>query len=293
MSDAAFREHLAGECTTLCHCWRLTRRDGAVFGFTDHDRPLVVGGQTYEPQSGFTQSEARVSLGMAIDSVDVEGALSSDTLDEADIVAGRYDGAAVETLLVNWQDTAQFTTLRTASVGRITRSDGRFLAELESMAASLDKPNGRHLRRACDARLGDGRCGVAISQGTLRGTGTVVAVSGPATLRVAGLGAYEAGWFSSGEVTWTSGDLAGVTETVVDHRRDGSDLLLVLPASARMPAAGDGFSIVAGCDKQFSTCKAKFGNSLNFRGFPHLPGNDAAYAYVTEGVQFDGGPLVP
>ena len=29
-----------------------------------------------------------------------------------------------------------------------------------------------------------------------------------------------------------------------------------------------------GCDKRFETCAARFGNAANFRGEPHLPGND-------------------
>ena len=59
------------------------------------------------------------------------------------------------------------------------------------------------------------------------------------------------------------------------------------------PEPGDTFDITAGCDKSFATCKAKFANALNFRGFPHLPGNDSAYAYVNQDGEFDGSPLVP
>ena len=138
----AFREHLDRECTTLCHCWRVARRDGQTYGFTDHDRALTVDGQTFEPESGFAQSEARTSLGMAPDSVDVEGALSSDRLTEDDIQSGLFDGATVETLLVNWCEPEQFATIRTAVVGKMTRADGRFVAELESVAASLDGRTG-------------------------------------------------------------------------------------------------------------------------------------------------------
>ena len=61
----------------------------------------------------------------------------------------------------------------------------------------------------------------------------------------------------------------------------------------RAGAGGDAFTVKAGCDKAFSTCKAKFANDLNFQGFPHLPGNDAAYGYATEEQIFDGSPLVP
>ena len=213
-------------------------------------------------------------------------------LTEEDIAAGLFDGATVATLLVNWREPAQFAPVRAAVIGRIARADGRFVAELESRAASLDKPNGRYLRRGCDARLGDARCRVDLAREGLRGAGEVLAVTAPATLVAGGLGAFAAGWFAFGEIAFSSGALDGRTLTVVDHRREGEDVVLVLPAAEAMPAPGDAFTIVAGCDKRFATCKAKFANAVNFRGFPHLPGNDAAYAYVTEGMQFDGGALV-
>lgn len=288
MSETALRAHLERDCTTLCHCWRLERRDGRVFGFTDHDRDLAVGGLDYEPQSGFTQTEARASLGMAVDAVDIEGALSSDVLDEADIAAGLFDGAAVETLLVNWDDTRQFVSIARAAIGRIVRADGRFVAELESVAASLDRPNGRYLRRGCDARLGDARCRADISGAAFNGAGTVLAVTAPSTVLASGLEGFAAGWFAFGEIAFADGRVV----PVVDHLAVEEGAILVLPAGGPSPEPGDGFTIVAGCDKRFATCKEKFANPLNFRGFPHLPGNDAAYAYVTEGMEFDGGVLV-
>ncbi|MBX9452155.1 MAG: DUF2163 domain-containing protein [Mesorhizobium sp.] len=288
----AFREHLDRECTTLCHCWRVARRDGQTYGFTDHDRALTVDGQTFEPESGFAQSEARTSLGMAPDSVDVEGALSSDRLTEEDIQSGLFDGATVETLLVNWCEPEQFATIRTAVVGKMTRADGRFVAELESVAASLDRPSGRYLRRGCDARLGDARCRVDLGAAEFNGSGAVIAIAAPGMLRVSGLAGFTASWFSFGEITWTSGELAGRTSTVVDHRNASGTVMLAVPSGERQPAPGDAFTVLAGCDKRFATCKAKFSNPINFRGFPHLPGNDAAYGYVSEGGNFDGGPIV-
>lgn len=294
MSDpaSAFRDHLEQACTTLCHCWRVDRRDGTAFGFTDHDRVLVINGQAYQPRSGFTQTEARETLGMAVDTVDVEGALTSADIDEDELAAGLFDGAEVTTLLANWNEPTQHMTLRRAVIGKVVLADGRFIAELESMAASLDRPNGRYLRRECDARLGDGRCGVNLDAAIFRRDGFVVEIGAPGTVRVSGLAGAEAGWFSFGEITWTGGALDGRKMTVIDHRASGSEAELVLAADERMPALGDSFSIVAGCDKRFRTCRAKFANQLNFRGFPHLPGNDAAYGYVTEGAVFDGRALV-
>jgi len=286
--------HLRRHCTTLCQAWRLTRRDGVVFGFTDHDQALSFDGTLFEPHSGFTASEAVRSLGLAVDTVDVEGALSSDVLEREAIEAGQFDDATIETFLVNWRDVAQRALVRKATVGKITRSDGRFLAELKSRTHALDQPNARYLTRACDAELGDGRCGFSLARAGFSGAGSVLDEVAPDALRVIGLGGFAADWFTHGLLSWTSGQRAGRSERVVDHRRQGDEaLLFLLPIAGAKPAPGDAFTIAAGCDKSFATCKAKFANRENFRGFPHLPGNDQAYTYVTDGLVFDGGPVVP
>ncbi|WP_378943668.1 DUF2163 domain-containing protein [Mesorhizobium sp. ANAO-SY3R2] len=286
--------HLGQAVTSVCHCWRLTRADGAVSGHTDHDRSLVVDGTTFEPESGLSASEARASLGLSVDTVDVEGPLSSERIRDVDIAAGLYDNAKVETFLVNWMEPQHFALLRTATIGKITRSGQRFVAELESATHALDQPYGRYIGRACDAELGDQRCGVALAQPQFSGSGTVTAHTAPDMLTVSGLAGFEPGWFTHGTLSWTSGARAGCSERITDHRRDGSGVMLVLAPSSGAPmVVGDAFSIRAGCDKAFATCKAKFANALNFRGFPHLPGNDAGYSYVTEGGVFDGKPVVP
>lgn len=55
------------------------------------------------------------------------------------------------------------------------------------------------------------------------------------------------------------------------------------------------FIAQAGCDKRFTTCRNKFGNGVNFRGFPHLPGNDFIIGGTGAGDPgagpFDGGSL--
>lgn len=285
--------HIGREVTTVCHCWRLTRRDGTVSGFTDHDLPLTVDGTLFEPQTGFSASEARDTLGLAVDTVDVEGALSSDTIRDEDIAAGLYDSARVETLLVNWRAPGDFARLRSATIGKLTRGEGRFVAELESLMHTLDQSSGRYVTRACDAELGDARCGLSLDRPGFRASGTVLVVPGADAVTVAGLNGFADSWFTHGVLTWTSGARAGRVERVAAHRKGGDGVSLTLmPSVGPRIAAGDGFTVTAGCDKSFAACKAKFGNALNFRGFPHLPGNDAAYTYVAEGGAFDGGPLV-
>jgi uncharacterized phage protein (TIGR02218 family) len=290
----AFQDHLQGTATTLCYCWRLTRRDGTVMGFTDHDLPLTVDGTQFEPEAGFTASEARTALGLGIDSAEVDGALASDRVSEADIADGLYDGASVETLTVNWNAVNEFAVLTRATIAGITRRDGQFVAELEGPGRALDFVRGRTIQRHCVAELGDARCMVNLAAGQFSGSGEVVSLSGFDTVVVAGLEGFAQGWFANGVLAWTSGARTGQTERVIDFRHEAAGTVIVIwPVVASQPQAGDQFSVVAGCDKSFATCKAKFSNSLNFRGFPHLPGNDSAYSYVTANGEFDGGPLVP
>ena len=288
----SLREHLSQTVTTVCRCWRLTRRDGVVLGFTDHDMTLTVDGTTCMPQSGLSGSEVKQTLGFEVDAFDVEGALSSDAITEADISAGLLDGASVETFLVNWRNPADFALTGYALVGKITVKDSRFVAELESRLRLLDQPKGRFVLRACDAELGDERCKFALGS-AYQGNGTVSDIHNRTTLGVAGLDAFETGLFSNGVLTWTSGRWSGQQFRIGNHVKRSDSVMLGLDMSPGLPEPGDAFSIIAGCDKSFASCRDRFANALNFRGFPHLPGNDDAYSYVSGNGNFDGGVIVP
>jgi uncharacterized phage protein (TIGR02218 family) len=286
----ALESHLAGEVTTHCFCWIVRRTDGVVHGFTDHDRNLTVAGIACGPQTGLSASEATSSLGLAVDSAEIEGALTSDIITDADIEAGAFDGAVVETFLVNWSSPDQLTLLRSARIGTITRSGRKFVAETKSSSADLDKVEGRRITRHCDAQLGDHRCGYVAGMQT----GTVAAILSDREIIATGLQPASGGWFDNGVLTWISG--AGVRRSNVVLKQvtaENGTRLSLREASIPEMKIGEVFSLKPGCDKSFAQCKAKFSNSANFRGFPHLPGNDAAYNYADGKGNFDGKPLVP
>ncbi len=281
--------HLQGEVTTHCFAWLISRVDGVVSGFTDHDRPLSIEGVVCDPLTGLNSSEASTVLGLSVAGGEVEGILSSGRISEEDVEQGRYDGATIEVCLVNWAAPDQHMLLRRWTAGRISRSGSCFVMELKGAAAAFDAVRGRRILRHCDAALGDRRCSVATGDPRYCAEGTVLAVQSM-RLDVSGLEDFAAGWFSEGRLVWTSGANLGREVRVVGHASVSLQLgePMVLPVSA-----GDSFRVVAGCDKSFATCKAKFNNGVNFRGFPHLPGNDAAYAYVNGGSDYDGSALVP
>ncbi|MBO1038925.1 DUF2163 domain-containing protein [Brucella pituitosa] len=286
---AALESHLKGEVTTHCFAWLIRRSDNAVLGFTDHDRDLFLEGIACEPLTGLNSSEATTTLGLSVAGGEVEGALSSARISDVDIEQGRYDGAVIESYLVNWASPEQHMLLRRWTVGTISRSGGRFVMELKGAAAAFDAVCGRRVLRQCNAVLGDKHCGVNQSDPRFAASGTVTVVDG-SMLTVAGLEGFASGWFAAGLLTWTSGKSLGKAIRVMGQ--NGNSLRLIEPPVLPVET-GDTFHITAGCDKSFATCKAKFANGTNFQGFPHLPGNDAAFAYVSGGNEYDGSALVP
>jgi uncharacterized phage protein (TIGR02218 family) len=84
-----------------------------------------------------------------------------------------------------------------------------------------------------------------------------------------------AGYFSSGEVEWLTGANAGRKMEIKEFAAGQFNLVLPMPNNI---AVGDTFNAVAGCDKTFNTCYSKFNNAVNFRGEPHVPGNDKMLA---------------
>ncbi len=288
---AGLASHVAGAVTTLCACWAVHRTDGVALGFTDHDKAIGFDGISFEPRSGFTASEAETSTGLSVDGFDVDGALDSERLTKADIEAGLYDGARVDVFAVNWTTPRERVLMRSARIGQIVRQGDAFRAELMSGSAEFDKPRGRLFERNCDAALGDVRCGKDISAPPFRVTAAVTGVHADG-IGIGGAGEFASGWFSLGTVSWTGPGGAASSARIEDHVKQGTAVRLRLRLGAPVPPVGTTVTLTAGCDKRFATCRDKFANSENFRGFPHLPGNDAAYAYAAEGLDFDGGPLV-
>ena len=148
---------------TLCHAWVMRRADGVETGFTDHDRDLSVGGVVCRAASGWTTGAADSAVGLAPGSASVAGGLDDAAITEADIESGLYDGATVALWRVDWVRPELRVRLWTATLARIRRDAGAFIAELEGPLAKLERVVGRTYGRACDAVLGDGRCRVDLT----------------------------------------------------------------------------------------------------------------------------------
>lgn len=284
--DPNFKLHLESGATTLATCWRIARRDGAVFGFTDHDRPLSFDGTLYEPDTGAGGSAISSSADLSVDNAEIAGLLSSARLSASELMSRRFDEASVEIWRVNWADIAQRVLLKRGVIGEVKRDGAKFTAEIRGQSYLLDQPKGRVYQRRCDAILGDARCGVDLNLPQYKGAGAASVVIDDGRFTVSGLGAFTDGWFADGRLDWLTGANAGTSGHVKTH--GAASVSLWLPAGQPV-SAGDSFEIFAGCDKAFETCRAKFSNAVNFRGFHLMPGNDFIIEIAAPGGVNDGG----
>jgi uncharacterized phage protein (TIGR02218 family) len=131
-----------------------------------------------------------------------------------------------------------------------------------------------------------------VDLGPWTSAGTVATACDYRRFIASGLDAFKDGLFRRGLVTWTSGANAGLAMEVKTHTNIGG--VVTIELSLPMPdaiAAGDGFSIQAGCDKTWETCRQRFGNGDNFGGFPHMPGPEVVIGYANQDDRNDAGSL--
>lgn len=269
------KAHLSSGVTSVCRAWAITRRDGVVFGFTDHDMELDFDGVTFKADTGLSAMALQQSTGLSVDNSEALGALSDASICEEDIEAGRFDGADVRAWLVNWQDISQRQLQFRGSIGELRRSGGAFQAELRGLTEALNRPLGRVFQKPCTAALGDGPCRFDTNTSGYFEERPVEAIRERSIFRFSEMPGFDAGWFERGQILVQSGAASGLSGMIKRDYFDGAERVIELwhPIRADI-VAGDSIRLVAGCDKRLETCRLKFNNLLNFQGFPDLPGDD-------------------
>jgi len=282
--SAAFQAHLESGVTTLARCWRVVRKDGVVFGFTDHDCALAFEGVVFAADSGMTALALEQGTGLGVDNTETLGALSAEAITESDISAGRYDGADVTCWLVNWGDVSQRVVLFAGQIGEITRSGGAFRAEVRGLSEPLNRPVGRVYQKSAPS-AGD----VDLNDPTLSAVFEVISQRDNRVFELLSESDFEDGWFTSGQVLFESAGLSGVVKA--DKRLEGRrEVELWLPMAVPV-SVGEHVRLLAGHDRSFEEHLAKFGNAVDFRGFPDIPGEEWITRVPRSDEVNDGGSL--
>ncbi|MEI6573833.1 MAG: DUF2163 domain-containing protein [Alphaproteobacteria bacterium] len=276
---------------TLSRCWRLIRRDKEIIAFTDHDGDLVYGDICHRAVQGLESSAHESGLGFSTKGSEASGILLAPGLIEDDIVNGLYDGARVEIDLVDWLNTEARIRIETGIIGEITRSSSGFNAEIRSLTTLLDEERGRLFRPSCAAELGDKSCTVQLDGAPFSKECVVQSTDGRRFISL--YETIDVEYFNRGAVSFLNG---GNKDTQIEvqlrQERNGRSIFLLWQPTREAILVNERVLLIAGCDKEFSTCRDIYKNSINFRGFPHLPGNDFVISFVADGTPgMDGGSL--
>lgn len=259
------------ELDTVATFWRIYRRDGSALAFTSHDRDLTFGGLTHLAAPGMIPAAIRLTAEIANDSAEVQGALNHNSIREADLAAGLYDEAAIEIGAVDWM-TRDHHTLYTGQIGRIEDDQSQFAAELRSSKSLLEQDLVPRTSPTCRAEFCGRGCGLAAVRFTR--VLPLAAIDLEANrVRFDGLTGED---HVDGRVRFMTGPQTGVAFGIIDA--DGDWLVLDRPLVAgTLP--GTRTELREGCDHTIATCAGRFGNAVNFRGEPFLPGNDLLSRY--------------
>jgi uncharacterized phage protein (TIGR02218 family) len=293
MSTADLLAHLRSAHTEVCRCWAVTRRDGRVLGFTDHDMPLTFDGINFRADSGLSAKAISQTTGLSVDNTEAVGALSDPAITEADIVAGRYDGAGVRAWLVQWSNPDARVLQFRGTIGELRRGSGAFHAELRGLTEALNQAQGRSYQRMCTAVLGDTLCRFDLTADGYREERAVGSVDNAQVFRFPALDTYDPRWFERGHLTMLDGVASGLSGVIKHDRFDatGTRVIELWAPLGAVVTAGDVVRLDAGCDKRRGTCRLKFDNLMNFRGFPDIPGEDWLVSIPVRSGDNDGGSL--
>lgn len=267
--NVPFLSHLSQEVTTLAYLWKVVREDGAVYGFTSHDKPIEHDGITYEASAGFVPTTVDTGNGLAVDDVELEGAISSDAITQEDLLAGLWDRAEVTLYQVNYQDPSMgVNLLRRGWLGEVNAGTNNFVVELRGMNQRLAQQIGKSYSPICRANFCDNQCKLDLED--FQVTGSVTSVT---DMRVfADSARTEAdGYFNNGYITFTSGANNGLSREVKDYASNEITCELAFPFQIQ---AGDAYEMFRGCDKTLATCRDVYNNVVNFRGEPYIPNTD-------------------
>jgi uncharacterized phage protein (TIGR02218 family) len=265
---------LEGPLTSTAYGWRLERRDGVTLGFTSHDRDVEVDGLLHRASPGMMPSSITESMGLDVDGLDVRGALTADAIRADELQAGRWDGARLSIFLFDWTEPAAGKRiLAVGELGAISHSGNSFEAEFKGPAAKLDRPIAPFTAPSCRAEFCGPDCGLSAARFTHDArvasvVGSIITLSSPVP------GGVDV--FAFGQLRWLTGPNCGLRSEILANSTTTLHLVSAPPFAV---SANSRIALIEGCNKTMATCSARFGNAINFRGEPYLPGNDLLTRY--------------
>jgi uncharacterized phage protein (TIGR02218 family) len=258
----------------MADCFTFSLRTGLVLTYTNADVPIALNGYTYLANSVLVDGlNYKCAIGLDVDQQKITiCARPADTIGGVPFLQalrnGVFDGCEIKrerAFLTQWTGAPLGSVVlfkgRMGKIDNVGRTTAEITVNSDLVLLDIDMPRNLY-SPACLHVLYDSGCGLVRNaygaNGTVGNGSTYTAINWS--------GASSA--YTQGTILFSSGANGGVSATI--KQASAGVLTLAAPLQSA-PAAGDAFTIYQGCDHTMATCKAKFNNLSNFRGFPYIP----------------------
>lgn len=259
----------------ICNLVKITRNDAGEYLYTDHDLPLTIDGNVYQPAPGLQQ----LRLESTIDNKVSNQQFNAGWIDfsESDLRTGLFDNAQIEVKKCSWANPehGSITTFY-GNLGIIQWTEDGFKADIHSITRKLNRNYGVTTTASCRHRLFDefssiscGACTINKPSNTFNGSVDSI-VKDRIKFEVTGTFPTTQDYCAFGELTFTSGLNVGLTFELSKHDVGAFSEFELMLQTSKAIQSGDTFTVTSGCDKSFNTCINKYSNAKNFGGMPHI-----------------------
>ncbi len=258
-------------------CVVLQAKDGSRAAFTTWNRPLPLdlglgaGEETCLP--GINLSAVTLATGLDASSFEMDGPAVGE-FSAARVRGGKWRSAHAWLVRVS-PGVEGFAPILFGRVGESRVEGRRFVLEIRNWADAFNESWGRVLSPWCSARFGDAKCTMVRTPSPC----AITAVTDDFRFTVDLVGVHPDQYFSLGDAAFLTGDLAGTAEAKVIAFDGATGAVELLEPLIAAPAIGDTLNLFRGCsnllksaDPAIPTCLT-YGNVVNFRGHPEVPGS--------------------
>ena len=246
-------------------CWHLQFINGDELRFTNYDSDIIINEQTYIANSVLTYRSIEKNSESLKEDNEICGIINDNYFKQEDILNGKLNNVYIEIFLINTVDLdSDKLIINQGYINNIKIVANKFIANISSIQNKLNKKITHSFSQRCRAQFCDNKCTLQKKNYTYYGKITKIISN---NIFYDSKRNEENFYFNFGEITFLSGSNSGLCFQIKNFTNN--EIELISPYIYKLKI-DDQYSIIAGCDKNFSSCITKFDNALNFRGEPYI-----------------------
>ncbi len=264
---------ITSNVTTIAYCWLIKLKNGAQYGFTDYSHEISFDNVVFDPRGIIKNSAIQSDTSIAADNFEIHGMIDHAVITKEDVLSGLYDQAYVEFSAVDYLYPENRAILKSGYVNQIRIVDDKFYFNIVGLIDRAKCTVSKCYSETCRAKFADVECGVDKNSHLIKGVIAQIISQDKVKVKFTDESSKYRGLFHNAKMDISSG--AGEVKMIVSGFNNNiATFYQNIPEDIKQ---GDSFVLYPECNKSFQACVEIFNNAINFRGEPHVPGQDEIY----------------